>query len=281
MMPVCRAFAKTGQCPNGDKCFMVHQRPAATSLRAPLLMPRSVSTTPRLLSNAALVQMQSSGTWRSSASSSWRAPAIDNNRPQVTTSRAWPLTLSDRIWGPPTVAPRPAALSRNTSTASTTSLAKSDLYKTELCRSWSQMNTCPYGAKCQFAHGAEELRPVQRHPKYKTVDCKQYKATGTCSFGSRCVFVHEESERRVLPTETTASTPAKQSADQPWQPAEIRAPYIHPDSQAAPAPATKRFTRFSDLNTATNTEADLVKRLESAFPTFGDSLVRSPTAADK
>ncbi|GFH05584.1 uncharacterized protein HaLaN_00070, partial [Haematococcus lacustris] len=31
-----------------------------------------------------------------------------------------------------------------------------------------EAGTCRYGHKCQFAHGAEELRPVPRHPKYKT-----------------------------------------------------------------------------------------------------------------
>jgi hypothetical protein len=40
--------------------------------------------------------------------------------------------------------------------------------QTELCRSWEETGSCRYGGKCQFAHGREELRPVQRHPKYKT-----------------------------------------------------------------------------------------------------------------
>jgi len=43
-----------------------------------------------------------------------------------------------------------------------------NLYKTELCRSWEETGHCRYGSKCQFAHGADELRAVQRHPKYKT-----------------------------------------------------------------------------------------------------------------
>lgn len=42
---------------------------------------------------------------------------------------------------------------------------KLGLYKTELCRSWEEKGTCRYGAKCQFAHGEDELRNVQRHPK--------------------------------------------------------------------------------------------------------------------
>ena len=31
-------------------------------------------------------------------------------------------------------------------------------YKTVLCATWMQTNECPYGRKCQFAHGKEELR---------------------------------------------------------------------------------------------------------------------------
>lgn len=49
---------------------------------------------------------------------------------------------------------------------------KLGLYKTELCRSWEEKGTCRYGAKCQFAHGEDELRKVARHPKYKTEICR-------------------------------------------------------------------------------------------------------------
>ena len=45
-------------------------------------------------------------------------------------------------------------------------------FKTELCRSWSTSGACRYGDKCQFAHGTDELRPLQRHPKYKTELCR-------------------------------------------------------------------------------------------------------------
>ncbi len=44
---------------------------------------------------------------------------------------------------------------------------KLGLYKTELCRSWEEKGSCRYGAKCQFAHGEDELRKVQRHPKVR------------------------------------------------------------------------------------------------------------------
>jgi len=35
-------------------------------------------------------------------------------------------------------------------------------YKTRPCANWLKVGSCPYGRKCQFAHGAEELRAKQR-----------------------------------------------------------------------------------------------------------------------
>ncbi|KAG5459547.1 MAG: hypothetical protein BJ554DRAFT_38 [Olpidium bornovanus] len=64
------------------------------------------------------------------------------------------------------------------------------LYKTELCRSYEETGTCRYGAKCQFAHGNEELRTVERHPKHKSVMCKTFWEKGSCPYGQRCCFIH-------------------------------------------------------------------------------------------
>jgi len=66
----------------------------------------------------------------------------------------------------------------------------SNLYKTELCRSFEETGTCRYGSKCQFAHGYPELRPAPRHPKYKTEICKTFHSVGTCPYGTRCRFIH-------------------------------------------------------------------------------------------
>ncbi|GAQ85195.1 hypothetical protein KFL_002230160 [Klebsormidium nitens] len=68
--------------------------------------------------------------------------------------------------------------------------AQNSLYKTELCRSWEETGACRYGAKCQFAHGREELREIQRHPKYKTEICRTFSTNGTCPYGTRCRFIH-------------------------------------------------------------------------------------------
>ncbi|PFH49198.1 hypothetical protein AMATHDRAFT_5090 [Amanita thiersii Skay4041] len=69
---------------------------------------------------------------------------------------------------------------------------KLGLYKTELCRSWEEKGSCRYGAKCQFAHGEEELRKVARHPKYKTEICRTFWVSGSCPYGKRCCFIHTE-----------------------------------------------------------------------------------------
>lgn len=83
-------------------------------------------------------------------------------------------------------------------------LTANDLYKTELCRSWTETGECRYNDKCQFAHGRDELRCVVRHPKYKTQVCRTFMSTGQCPYGSRCRFIHEKlPEKGVLGTLTT------------------------------------------------------------------------------
>jgi len=82
-------------------------------------------------------------------------------------------------------------------------LAKQNLYKTELCRSWIETGLCRYGHKCQFAHGEHELRPVLRHPKYKTEICKTFSTSGNCPYGPRCRFIHISSAETSSVPETT------------------------------------------------------------------------------
>lgn len=45
--------------------------------------------------------------------------------------------------------------------------ARSDLYKTRLCKHFMSTGSCRYGNKCQFAHGVDELRSVQCCVCYK------------------------------------------------------------------------------------------------------------------
>lgn len=62
--------------------------------------------------------------------------------------------------------------------------------------------TCRYGTKCQFAHGAHELRSRTRAHKYKTTKCKNFWLTGSCHYGVRCNFVHADSSS--MPASSTA-----------------------------------------------------------------------------
>lgn len=72
------------------------------------------------------------------------------------------------------------------------------LFKTEMCRSFTEAGICKYGDNCQFCHDPKELRIVQRHPKYKTEGCKTFWTEGSCPYGNRCCFVHgEEPEQKI------------------------------------------------------------------------------------
>ncbi|KAF6732052.1 Zinc finger protein 36, C3H1 type-like 1 [Oryzias melastigma] len=72
-------------------------------------------------------------------------------------------------------------------------------YKTELCRTYEESGSCKYGAKCQFAHGLDELRGLSRHPKYKTEPCRTFHTIGFCPYGARCHFIHNDEEIQAAP----------------------------------------------------------------------------------
>lgn len=64
------------------------------------------------------------------------------------------------------------------------------LYKTELCASFMKLAVCPYGNKCQFAHGENELKSVDRPPKWRSKPCANWAKFGSCRYGNRCCFKH-------------------------------------------------------------------------------------------
>ena len=90
------------------------------------------------------------------------------------------------------------------------------LYKTELCRSWEETGTCRYGAKYQFSHGRDELRPVLRHPKYKTEVCRTFAQNGTCPYGTRCRFIHQRAPTKSVLGTLVAGAHAVIPSD--WRP---------------------------------------------------------------
>uniref|UniRef100_A0A3B5M136 mRNA decay activator protein ZFP36 n=1 Tax=Xiphophorus couchianus TaxID=32473 RepID=A0A3B5M136_9TELE len=152
--------------------------------------------------------------------------------------------------------------------AASSSSSSSSRYKTELCRSFTENGLCKYGGKCQFAHGPEELRDLNRHPKYKTEPCRTFHTIGFCPYGIRCHFIHnseEEKKPHVLQSVLTGHTPP-------------------------PAATAASFTCGSSGSPASC--ADITDLLSSAFlemdsafeaglsPTSSPSLQQSPSSAD-
>ena len=87
-------------------------------------------------------------------------------------------------------------------------------YKTVLCKKFMVSQSCPYGDKCQFAHGEQELRPFNGQApnmmytmgmgsknqnnmlNYKIVKCKNWEKDKTCKYGIHCTYAHGEEELR-------------------------------------------------------------------------------------
>ena len=87
-------------------------------------------------------------------------------------------------------------------------------YKTALCKKFALQQSCPYGDKCQFAHGEQELRSFNGQPQnmmytmgignknqnnmlnYKIVKCKNWEQDKTCKYGVHCSFAHGDEELR-------------------------------------------------------------------------------------
>ncbi|MED6245321.1 hypothetical protein ATANTOWER_001616 [Ataeniobius toweri] len=123
---------------------------------------------------------------------------------------------------PSMLLPPPGLCISNTSLASTASSSSSrplvppmhisSRYKTELCRTFEESGTCKYGAKCQFAHGMDELRGLSRHPKYKTEPCRTFHTIGFCPYGARCHFIHNADEMQAA---SSAAAPQRQKLRPP------------------------------------------------------------------
>ncbi|CAI4035064.1 hypothetical protein SMKI_12G2020 [Saccharomyces mikatae IFO 1815] len=64
------------------------------------------------------------------------------------------------------------------------------LYKTELCESFTLKGSCPYGSKCQFAHGLGELKVKKSCKNFRTKPCVNWEKLGYCPYGRRCCFKH-------------------------------------------------------------------------------------------
>ncbi|XP_071352155.1 mRNA decay activator protein ZFP36L1 isoform X2 [Trachinotus anak] len=112
----------------------------------------------------------------------------------------------------------PTALNASSSSSSVSTSSSSSRYKTELCRSFTENGLCKYGGKCQFAHGPEELRDLNRHPKYKTEPCRTFHTIGFCPYGIRCHFVHNNEEEKKHSFSRSSSSSSSSSSSISQQP---------------------------------------------------------------
>ena len=87
-------------------------------------------------------------------------------------------------------------------------------YKTVLCKNFKANGSCPYGDKCQYAHGEQDLRPINSQAQnmmyamgmnsknqnnminYKIIKCKNYEKDKTCKYGIHCTYAHGDEELR-------------------------------------------------------------------------------------
>lgn len=170
---------------------------------------------------------------------------------------------------------------------------KLGLYKTELCRSWEEKGSCRYGAKCQFAHGEEELRTVQRHPKYKTEICRTFWVSGSCPYGKRCCFIHTELPQGAAgappPAGADGNAPAASRPDN-----RARSGSTTSDPSDAPVSLLARIKRENagtpvDVNSANGLlrpgslrvdtsalDTNVSKQNKSAYPTFPGNNIMFP-----
>ncbi|KAJ8280916.1 hypothetical protein GJAV_G00060970 [Gymnothorax javanicus] len=160
---------------------------------------------------------------------------------------------SEQVLSTPSLLPPPglsismSSLSSQKSPAPTPPI--STRYKTELCRTYEESGTCKYGAKCQFAHGMEELRGLSRHPKYKTEPCRTFHTIGFCPYGARCHFIHNADEQHA-----PAGDVSRQREQMRERPQLLRqsvsfagfSSQVHGGFQAVPEPLT--FSRASSVS---------------------------------
>lgn len=184
------------------------------------------------------------------------------------------------------------ALSNSSLSASSVSTASSSSrYKTELCRSFTENGLCKYGSKCQFAHGIEELRDLNRHPKYKTEPCRTFHTIGFCPYGIRCHFVHngeEENKQSLSRSSSTSSpsstcVPAQASTMRPNRPPLVRHSFSFagfpsaPQQNLQPALPTHPGAAFTRAPSASPpTCADITDLLSHAFLELDTAFEASP-----
>lgn len=233
-------------------------------------------------------QLTGSSLWGKSAFFAQRSVSMVEGSSGTPAGLGWPR--NDMRLPQSDISPTALNTGSSLSTSSlSSSSSSSSRYKTELCRSFTESGLCKYGGKCQFAHGPEELRDLNRHPKYKTELCRTFHTIGFCPYGMRCHFVHNsEEERKQSISRSSSSSSSGSSSSIPPQPlcssnpnrpplvrqsfsfAGFPSPLVAPHSSATP-------TSFAPAPSASRPScADISDLLSSAFLDMDSAFEPSP-----
>lgn len=118
--------------------------------------------------------MMKNSTDSSNAECGWLAVVIPNTKPlsenEPENQQRWKQMPKDNMHSTNTyTATRKERVTTTTSADNSPKrkklppVAKSDMYKTKLCRNYMENGRCKYGKVCQFAHGVKELRKYSLH----------------------------------------------------------------------------------------------------------------------
>lgn len=165
-------------------------------------------------------QLAHSTQWGKSGLLAQRSVSMVETSSTTAASLDWPRT--DIQLSQSDISPTSLNSSTSSSISSVSTSSSSSRYKTELCRSFTESGLCKYGGKCQFAHGPEELRDLNRHPKYKTELCRTFHTIGFCPYGIRCHFVHNNEEEKKRGFSRSSSSSSSSSSIPPQPPSSSR-----------------------------------------------------------
>ncbi|XP_023270335.1 mRNA decay activator protein ZFP36L1-like [Seriola lalandi dorsalis] len=238
-------------------------------------------------------QLSDSSQWGKSGFLAQRSVSMIETSSTTAASLGWPGT--DIKHSQSDISPTALNASSSSSTSSISTSSSSSRYKTELCRSFTENGLCKYGGKCQFAHGPEELRDLNRHPKYKTEPCRTFHTIGFCPYGIRCHFVHNSEEEKKHSSRSSSSS-SSSSSSIPQQPPcsshTHRPPLVRQSFSFAgfpsapqqalqhalsghPPPATASFT--PDFSASPPSCADITDLLSHAFLEMDSAFEASTT----
>lgn len=140
-------------------------------------------------------------------------------------------------------------------------------YKTELCKGFSENGFCPYGNKCRFAHGRQDLfDKVIACKKYKQKECMSFFKNNYCCYGSRCHFRHEQRKLNEIERSVNALNLELIKNDFETKEEEIFEMSINDLEKkisSANAKATRKISRFINDKKVLSAKYDNIKHLSN------------------